>query len=283
MEKIKILVACHKPGPVYQDDVYTPIHVGRAISKYKDEMAEMIGDDTGENISEKNPYYCEMTAQYWAWKNLKDVEYVGFCHYRRYFDLQITKENADAIFRKKDVILMSSPQLITIERFLLCMVSREEVTIFMMALKKLYPEYEQTTLDYLFGNQLYSNNMLICRKSLFDDYASWMFSILKECEKYMRPSAYTRGRRALAYLAEIFMPVYFLQHQLRIKTARITPWYGEKSKKCSIWGWAFLKSHHFLMSCLMNKPKSFADYYYDAVMIGLKADGILDEIEKDEK
>lgn len=84
MEKIKILVACHKPGPVYHNDIYTPIHVGKAISRYKDEMADMIGDNTGDNISEKNPYYCELTAQYWAWKNLHDVEYVGFCHYRRF-------------------------------------------------------------------------------------------------------------------------------------------------------------------------------------------------------
>lgn len=38
MDKIKILVASHKPDKVYCDDVYTPIHVGRAISKYKEEM-----------------------------------------------------------------------------------------------------------------------------------------------------------------------------------------------------------------------------------------------------
>ena len=51
MEKIKILEACHKPGRVYQDDIYTPIHVGRAVSRFKEEMADMIGDDTGDNIS----------------------------------------------------------------------------------------------------------------------------------------------------------------------------------------------------------------------------------------
>ena len=48
--KVKILVACHKPDTVYSDDVYIPIHVGRAVSKFKEEMTYMIGDDTGDNM-----------------------------------------------------------------------------------------------------------------------------------------------------------------------------------------------------------------------------------------
>ena len=105
MDKIKILVASHKPDKVYCDDVYTPIHVGRAISKYKEEMADMIGDDTGDNISAKNGTYCELTATYWAWKNLKDVEYVGLAHYRRYFETKFTNENVDKIFESCDVVI----------------------------------------------------------------------------------------------------------------------------------------------------------------------------------
>ena len=80
MKKIRIFVCCHKPYDGYSDEVYTPLHVGRAISTCTDEMKNMIGDDTGDNISEKNPYYSEATGIYWIWKNVHDVEYVGLIH-----------------------------------------------------------------------------------------------------------------------------------------------------------------------------------------------------------
>ena len=65
---VKLFVVAHKPSMIPKSEVLVPIHVGRAVSRYKEEMAGMIGDDTGKNISEKNPTYCEMTAHYWIYK-----------------------------------------------------------------------------------------------------------------------------------------------------------------------------------------------------------------------
>ena len=73
--RVKILVCCHKPGKWLSDDVYMPIHCGKAISNVD---LGIQGDDTGDNISAKNPYYCELTAIYWAWKNLQDIDYLHF-------------------------------------------------------------------------------------------------------------------------------------------------------------------------------------------------------------
>ena len=63
-----------------EDELYLPVQVGS-------EGKEDIGfekDNTGDNISGKNPFFCELTGLYWAWKNLK-CDYIGLVHYRRYF------------------------------------------------------------------------------------------------------------------------------------------------------------------------------------------------------
>ncbi|HBK6302481.1 TPA: DUF4422 domain-containing protein, partial [Campylobacter jejuni] len=97
---IKILVGYHKPAELLKDDILTPIHLGRAlateaskdgnISKddYKWMCENMIGDDTGDNISYLNRCLNELTGIYWAWKNydkLGNPDYIGFMHYRRHF------------------------------------------------------------------------------------------------------------------------------------------------------------------------------------------------------
>lgn len=83
--KITILVCCHKQDYYAQKYPFLPIQVGRAISSVD---LGIQGDDTGDNISWKNRNYCELTALYWAWKNLKEVDIIGLCHYRRYFLLK---------------------------------------------------------------------------------------------------------------------------------------------------------------------------------------------------
>ncbi len=61
---IKILVATHKKYWMPEDDVYLPIHVGRAG---KADLG-YVGDNTGDNISSKNTNYCELTGLYWPGK-----------------------------------------------------------------------------------------------------------------------------------------------------------------------------------------------------------------------
>ena len=77
---IKVVVATHVPCEMPTDKLYLPVHVGAELHP----ELPFVGDNTGDNISEKNNTFCELTGLYWAWKNLPD-DYVGLVHYRRYF------------------------------------------------------------------------------------------------------------------------------------------------------------------------------------------------------
>ena len=117
---IKILVCYHKKDFLFKNDILVPIHCGRAVAKQKHKdgqisdddynwlNANMLGDDTGENISELNREVNEMTAIYWAWKNydkLGNPDYIGLCHYRRLFNF-----TGKRFFRTKEQILSKSGQ-----------------------------------------------------------------------------------------------------------------------------------------------------------------------------
>lgn len=92
MSNIKILVCFHKPGEMPSDSIYLPIQVGKSLTDLDLNIQtdnKVDGKDC-DNISQWNNIFCELTADYWAWKNmdqaLPEVDYIGLCHYRRYFD-----------------------------------------------------------------------------------------------------------------------------------------------------------------------------------------------------
>lgn len=270
-KKVTILVACHKPDTVYRNDIYTPIHVGRAISKWKSEMADMIGDDTGDNISHKNPYYCELTAQYWAWKNL-DCEYVGLCHYRRYFETEFTSENIDIVLGTQADVILSKP---LVERQCmgkrLCLAScLEDFEIFMRCLKTVSPNMWNSCLDFLNSNVCYPYNMFVMKKCEFDKFASWQFAVLEEMEKYVRLSGYTRMRRVYGYMAEMMLPMWCHYYNKKIITNKITPMIGEKpygysSKMKDLYSTLLFKCLHDVVGLASED---------NAIMVGFKNDGI---------
>lgn len=75
-------------------------------------------DNTGDNISKKNPYYGEYTFYYWFWKNeleqIKDDSWIGFAGYRYHWnkDKNLCSEDINKIVNQdnfKDYILREIP------------------------------------------------------------------------------------------------------------------------------------------------------------------------------
>ena len=82
MKNIEIFVVSHKDLFLSIPENYKVIGVGEYGVNNKERI---LSDCIGDNISKKNPNYCELTAIYWLWKNYDLPNYVGVCHYRRFF------------------------------------------------------------------------------------------------------------------------------------------------------------------------------------------------------
>ena len=99
MKSVKIIIATHKKFNEPKDtNLYLPVYVG---AEGKDDLGYQ-KDNEGDNISKLNPYFCELTGIYWAWKNL-DADYIGLVHYRRFFTTK--KKTFDNSIQIDDVIL----------------------------------------------------------------------------------------------------------------------------------------------------------------------------------
>ena len=231
-DRIRILVCCHKRDVAADKAPYMPIHVGKALSENNLDMQR---DDTGDNISAKNQNYCELTAVYWAWKNLKDVDYVGLCHYRRFLDLTAIpkyrintfvtvdemQKHTDidfSLLRRYDAIV--SLPLVGIlslkDSYCLSHIS-EDYAALDAAVKKLYPDYYPDFVKVMDYNNQYSfGNIMVTRKEIFDDYAKWLFDILFEVEKNVKISAYPYQSRVFGFMSERLMNVYLYHNKLKV-------------------------------------------------------------------
>lgn len=280
MHRLRIFIVTHKPCSIPSDGVMTPIHVGRAVSPYKVEMSWMQGDDTGDHISSKNGSYCEMTAHYWIWKNVHDTEYVGVCHYRRFFAIDISEDDIEEVMADADVLMVEpSWHMDSVYAYFAKFMGAENMTILWMVMKRLYPEYAETLEQVCDGVKFHPFNMMLCKKELFDEYCEWIFSVLGECEKYVKPSPYTNGRRALAYMAELLTGVYFIYKRMKIKTVPyckiedgrklLVERSDEENRALAMY--ESMIQQDFAWKVREDRREKFAN---PAILLGLKNDGI---------
>lgn len=271
MKKVKILVAQHKNAKVYSNNVYTPIQVGKAISNID---LGILGDDTGDNISNLNPYYCELTAQYWAWKNLHDVDYIGLCHYRRYFKTKITSENIDSLMDGYDIILCKKIVLnCSIIDFLSNSLTNEDVLLFYLFMKNRATNIDDIDKFYRSNNKFSPCNMFVCKKELFDKFCEWQFGILDKLYTLLPSSPYSREQRMMGYFAETLLPFYTYINNFRVREMPIVPMLGNKEE-------------YFKSSIFSNMKKNFLfrispKYRIRTdILAGIEKDGYIDKISK---
>lgn len=244
MSELKLLVATHKSYIFPKADCYMPIHVGKRNSKLD---LGIQGDDTGENISDKNSSFCELTALYWAWKNLDDYKYIGLVHYRRYFSGKGLQLNGNYIASEFDLLadLSQEYEVIAAKKRNYCIETVYEHyknAHFIKDLESVREIIEQEFPDYLssfekvmLGKTLHLFNMFIMSKPYFEQYCDWLFRILFKLEEKIDISGYDDyQKRVFGFLAERLFNVWLVKQELRIKERKVICLDGDNLLKKAI-------------------------------------------------
>lgn len=238
MSNIKVFICAHKEVPLPQHPYFLPIQAGAAL---RDHIDGYQPDDEGDNISLKNPHFCELTCHYWAWKNLKDVNIVGLNHYRRYFDFtrKWTQFSADKHFIATEDFLKKTYRFPDLEKLL----HKYDIVLpvarhWRVSNTQQYGEYhiakdwemlrqiiKERSLQYIpafektmdHSNISVGYNMFITHWKHFDAYSKWLFDILFEVERRVPPIDDSIQSRIYGYMSERLINVFCEHHCLRIK------------------------------------------------------------------
>ena len=229
-----IFIITHKKfdDSIVDSDHYKVLHVGRN-NNYKEEY---LLDFTGNNISNKNPHYCELTGQYWAWKNYKEQadSITGIVHYRRYFTTNregfnytyfgkrpniLSYSKITELLKDNDIIL---PKRVKIHRTLEqyyadnhCIEDLHEVR---KSIERLSPEYVSAYDSVINSHAFYYGNMFLCKRKLFDEYSEWLFKILFDTEGRIdqNKNGDKYQARVMGFLSERLLQVWVVKNNLKI-------------------------------------------------------------------
>lgn len=240
--------------------LYIPVRCG-AVYDEREGIA-MLGDDTGENISERRESFCEFTVMYWAWKNIK-ADYYGLCHYRRFLSFleqdlpgpalrqgildsmsvttltecgltdeeQIRKKicQVDGIVPYEYTLNIDTPPqkgISTIKEFWLknhsCYLQEESFFELLRLIKKHAPEYYNSALEYLSGNKFVGFNCFIMKRELFFKMCEFMFPIMLEFYDRLDKSHFSITQKRAAGYVGEWLFSIFVYHIRKNKSAHIT-------------------------------------------------------------
>ena len=185
-------MATHKFSEMPEDAMYVPLFVGAAGKFDKDRPQLKTGfarDDEGENISSLNPYFCELTGLYWAWKNLQ-ADFIGLVHYRRFFTQKKVKGNliGSALSYEELVSYLGRYRVFvpekrryyieTLRSHYMHTHEASHLELLEKIIRERYPAYLRSYDSVLGRRWGYMFNMMIMQEDLLDKYCVWLFDVL---------------------------------------------------------------------------------------------------------
>lgn len=247
---VKILVCHHKASPYIKNECFLPVQVGKEISNVTLDYCQP--DNYGDNISEKNKSWCELTALYWAWKNL-DADFYGLMHYRRLLNFKQEKsgysifhditpdevarygwdpETIKNICGKYDIITAPTWNIHPVGLNHMIMTSYDfyakehyskDMDVIIDIVKKEYPEYYFALLDSLSDRSCFFGNIAVMKSVYFHEYCSFLFGVLGKAEARIDISNYNPYQyRIWGFIAERLINCYVLYAQSKYENLKLT-------------------------------------------------------------
>lgn len=224
---MKIYVVTHKKINIDLPDQYLLFQVGAAFN----DVFLTANDAVGDNISVKNPSYCELTATYWIWKNDKDNGIVGLMHYRRFLTKHpfskspkyyLDEETVEKCLEKNDFIATKNYRMNVKEVLVYDTINEKDLLILRDVVARYYRSYLDDFDKVFNGKHTYICNIFIAKKPEWNSYCNWLFSILSLLENEVDMTGYNATqKRVYGYLAERLFTVYVLHNKKRVKSFRL--------------------------------------------------------------
>lgn len=207
----------HRDKPLSHPPALLPyefsIQAGTALT---DLRVSPLGDHTGDNISNKNKQYCEMSVTYWVWKNTKHP-WKGIEHYRRHLLVkpEMLCEDVDAFLPLPYICYPNT--MYQFRRF----VSEDVLQALLKALQDLHPDEYEDYRQIMYGQYQYTYNLVCAREEVFHAYCQWFFRITEYMETMADEVPELGNTRALSYVAEVLTNLYFMYNQDRLKICHV--------------------------------------------------------------
>ena len=230
----RIYVCTHKPFTAPPDKIYVPLLCGAALHPELRSYGYM-PDDTGDNISSKNPYYSELTGLYHIYKNDLSSDILGLAHYRRY----LLNDNGKLFTEEKIRDALRDHDIITTKQIVLDYPYEEafggkhnpaDFRILRDVMQKLHPECMDEFERAAEGTHTYFANMMIAGRDVFCEYADWLFEILFAMEEYVDMTGYNDYQKRLyGFVSELLLMVWIRKKGLKVKECSVAVM-GEKKE-----------------------------------------------------
>lgn len=188
-----------------RQEYLTEIYVGDGLSGTSE-----LTDNIGDNISNRNRDYSEATALYWIWKNTSGQEYVGLCHYRRWFI--VTELMYKELVTQKADVIITLPQFVQmpVKDFFTYRVREQDWKLLEQYVCQVDESYAETFHRYEQSHFYIPCNMAIMKRRLFDEYCEFAFSVTEKIYQYYKNHAVIRGDRYMGYIFENLLSIFIM-------------------------------------------------------------------------